>query len=110
MHSKARRFLTIGAVALTLFACGQDRPSTPTAATETATAKISAASEGEGSVSAQTAVPKVTICHVPPGNPANAHTITIGAPAVPHHLSNHPGDHIGPCSTPTPSPTPTPAD
>ena len=25
---------------------------------------------------------KFTICHVPPGNPENAHTITIGFPAL----------------------------
>jgi hypothetical protein len=39
---------------------------------------------------------KVTICHIPPGNPANRHTITIGAPAVPAHIRNH-GDTLGPC-------------
>jgi hypothetical protein len=39
---------------------------------------------------------KVTICHVPPGNPANAHTITVGAPAVPAHLAH--GDTLGPCA------------
>ena len=38
---------------------------------------------------------KVTICHIPPGNPDNAHTITIGAPAVEAHL-NH-GDTLGEC-------------
>jgi len=38
---------------------------------------------------------KVTICHFPPGNPANAHTINVGAPAVPAHLAH--GDHLGPC-------------
>ena len=38
---------------------------------------------------------KVTICHIPPGNPANAHTITIGAPGVPAHLAH--GDHLGAC-------------
>lgn len=38
---------------------------------------------------------KVTICHFPPGNPANAHTISVGAPAVPAHLAH--GDHLGPC-------------
>jgi len=43
------------------------------------------------------AQPKVTICHIPPGNPANAHTITVGAPAVPAHLAH--GDTLGPCST-----------
>jgi uncharacterized low-complexity protein len=40
---------------------------------------------------------KVTICHVPPGNPENAHTITISQCAVQAHLRNHPGDHIGQC-------------
>jgi hypothetical protein len=34
----------------------------------------------------------VTICHFPPGNPANVQTITIGSSAVPHHFANHPGD------------------
>jgi hypothetical protein len=38
---------------------------------------------------------KVTICHIPPGNPANAHTITVGASAVKAHLAH--GDDIGPC-------------
>jgi hypothetical protein len=40
---------------------------------------------------------KTTICHVPPGNPGNAHTITISDNAVDRHLANHPGDRIGPC-------------
>ena len=39
---------------------------------------------------------KVTICHIPPGNPENAHTIVVGAPAVPAHLANH-GDSVGEC-------------
>lgn len=43
---------------------------------------------------------KVTICHIPPGNPANAHTITVGAPAVPAHLAH--GDLLGPCDDPVP--------
>lgn len=29
---------------------------------------------------------KVTLCHIPPGNPGNAHLITVGAPAVKAHL------------------------
>lgn len=37
----------------------------------------------------------VTLCHFPPGNPANAHTITVGAPAVPAHLRH--GDALGAC-------------
>jgi len=32
------------------------------------------------------------ICHIPPGNPGNAHTITIGSPAVNAHLAH--GDDI----------------
>lgn len=39
---------------------------------------------------------KITICHVPPGNPANAHTIVVGEPAWKGHLK-HPGDYLGPC-------------
>ena len=39
---------------------------------------------------------KVTICHFPPGNRANAHTIVVGAPAVPAHLELH-GDTLGEC-------------
>jgi len=40
---------------------------------------------------------KVTICHIPPGNSLNAHTITVGEPAVLTHMTKH-GDTIGPCS------------
>ena len=40
---------------------------------------------------------KCTICHVPPGNPPQAHTITVGCSAVDAHLRNHPGDCLGPC-------------
>ena len=40
---------------------------------------------------------QVTICHAPPGNPQNAHTITVGAKAAEAHLANHSGDHFGPC-------------
>lgn len=38
---------------------------------------------------------KVTICHRPPGNPENEHTIVVGAPAVPAHLAH--GDDLGEC-------------
>ncbi|CAM3132531.1 hypothetical protein G4177_11925 [Corallococcus sp. ZKHCc1 1396] len=38
---------------------------------------------------------KVTVCHIPPGNPANAHTITVGAPALSAHLRH--GDTLGDC-------------
>ena len=56
---------------------------------------------------------KVTICHFPPGNPANVQIITIGASAVPHHVGNHVGDkiYLGPgdsCSADVTPPTPNP--
>jgi|GEM_PF-1379856 len=38
---------------------------------------------------------KVTICHIPPGNPSNAHTINVGEPAVEAHLDH--GDYLGVC-------------
>ena len=45
---------------------------------------------------------KVLICHIPPGNPANAHDICVGHQAVEPHQRNH-GDTIGACAvTPTP--------
>ena len=38
---------------------------------------------------------KVVICHYPPGNPGNRHTIDVGQPAVSAHLAH--GDTLGPC-------------
>lgn len=38
---------------------------------------------------------KIQICHVPPGNPANAHTICVSPNAVAAHLAH--GDYLGPC-------------
>ncbi|MCO6491481.1 MAG: thrombospondin type 3 repeat-containing protein [Phaeodactylibacter sp.] len=38
---------------------------------------------------------KVTICHVPPGNPANANILCVSPNAVPAHLAH--GDYLGPC-------------
>jgi hypothetical protein len=49
---------------------------------------------------------KTTICHVPPGNPANAHTLCIGNAAVPAHLGHHHGDHVGACEVETRCPPP----
>ncbi len=40
---------------------------------------------------------KVFVCHVPPGNPGNAHTLSISVNAVPAHLSGHTGDRLGKC-------------
>src|SRR5689334_9913033 len=43
---------------------------------------------------------KVLICHIPPGNPANAHDICVGHQAVGPHQAHH-GDSLGACA-PTP--------
>jgi|GEM_PF-3552764 hypothetical protein len=52
---------------------------------------------------------KVAICHIPPGNPGNAHTIVVGAAATNAHLAH--GDLLGPCpppcNTPDEKPVPT---
>jgi len=48
---------------------------------------------------------KTTICHIPPGNPSNAHTLCIGNAGVPAHLRNH-GDYLGVCHNETPCPPP----
>ncbi len=38
---------------------------------------------------------KVAVCHIPPGNPSNAHTIVVSENAVPAHLAH--GDFLGHC-------------
>ena len=48
--------------------------------------------------SSTTSVERVTLCHIPPGNPSNAHTITVGSPAVAAHLAH--GDDLGACVGP----------
>ena len=40
---------------------------------------------------------KVQVCHVPPGNPNNAHTICISKNALAAHVPLHGGDYLGPC-------------
>ncbi len=39
---------------------------------------------------------KVTICHVPPGNPDNAYTISVRPKGAKRHFTNH-DDTLGPC-------------
>lgn len=41
---------------------------------------------------------KITICHCPPGNPNNCHSITISVNAWYAHFENHTGDYIGSCT------------
>jgi hypothetical protein len=68
----------------------------PTAITTTTPAAYAHDLTEEDLLSLQVDNVKVTICHIPPGEPANRHEITIGAPAVPAHIRNH-GDTVGPC-------------
>ncbi|MFD2823697.1 hypothetical protein ACFS5M_08455 [Lacinutrix iliipiscaria] len=39
---------------------------------------------------------KITICHIPPGNPENSHEITVSINALNAHLAH--GDTIGKCN------------
>src|SRR5262245_14909026 len=41
---------------------------------------------------------KVLVCHIPPGNPDNAHTICISKNAVDKHVEHH-GDLVGACES-----------
>lgn len=58
----------------------------------------SAVKKGSGGSGGGGPADKVVICHIPPGNPANAHTIVVGAAAVPAHLAH--GDTLGECPAP----------
>ena len=48
---------------------------------------------------------KVVICHIPPGNPDNKHSIRISINAVSAHQEAH-GDALGPCNGEIPDPPP----
>src|SRR5262245_62111820 len=50
---------------------------------------------GGSTQAAPVKVAKVTVCHVPPGNPRQAHTISISQSAVDSHLAH--GDYLGEC-------------
>jgi hypothetical protein len=40
---------------------------------------------------------KVQVCHIPPRNSSNRHTISIAPKAAEAHLANHTGDQLGEC-------------
>jgi hypothetical protein len=42
---------------------------------------------------------KTLVCHIPPGNPDNAHEICVGNHAVAPHQAKH-GDTLGVCAPP----------
>jgi len=70
---------------------------TSTTTTSTTTTSTTTTLPGCAAFTCGSAGSKVSICHIPPGNPARARTICISANAVPAHLAQH-GDYCGPCS------------
>jgi hypothetical protein len=56
--------------------------------------------EGALSVYGSASEGKVAVCHVPPGNPDNFHTIWISEEDVEAHLAEHPLDYEGECVEP----------
>jgi hypothetical protein len=84
-----------------LVACGGESPLS-TAADEPAAVKDSS-NVTSLAVATQTAQEtKVTICHVPPGNPENAHEITVAESSLKAHFPH--GDTIGTCAGEPPPP------
>lgn len=57
--------------------------------------KLQNPTTGTGSGTGGTAEAPVTICHIPPGNPTKAKTLTVGASAWPAHQAH--GDTQGAC-------------
>jgi hypothetical protein len=60
-----------------------------------ACAAVAVMAGDEDGTKADSGKKKVTLCHRPPGNPANAHTISVGEPARAAHLRH--GDQLGAC-------------
>ena len=50
-----------------------------------------------GAIAEEAKGAKVDVCHIPPGNPDNAHTITISENALGAHLDH--GDRVGACDS-----------
>lgn len=94
--------LKMALCALLFVGCGSSSESDMLLGTDgdnlgSAEAEAPATEEGEGPGGAI----RATICHIPPGNPANAHTIVVGLPAVQAHLRH--GDTVGACEGETPT-------
>lgn len=53
-------------------------------------------SDGGGDQGNGSGKEKEAVCHIPPGNPDNAHTISVSANAVDAHLGH--GDYLGECA------------
>ncbi len=98
-----RKWLAVTGGALIAAACGQNLDEDPTAAEygEYEQPLVS----GNGSLTCSS-TKKQLVCHVPPGNPGNAHSICVGSPAVSPHIAHH-GDLLGACEVGPPAELPT---
>jgi hypothetical protein len=96
-------YLSVFVAVLGLVTCGGESP-LPSSMEQAPGANDSIGAEGQApfASSMKGGQSKITICHIPPGNPANAHTITVGEPAVRAHVENH-GDTLGACQPEPPS-------
>lgn len=88
--SSALLRLCLVSLALAAAACGPEAPEPDAPRLAGANEALYGAADG-GSPPAG----KVAVCHVPPGNPANAHTLVVGEPALSAHLRH--GDLLGAC-------------
>lgn len=79
-----------------LLACGADAEDDPTANMTGTESQPVITHLSDGGVTWSCPEKKTLLCHAPPGNPANAHTLCVGRGAVRAHLSNHP-DVEGAC-------------
>ncbi|MGC4119206.1 MAG: hypothetical protein QM765_32500 [Myxococcales bacterium] len=87
MRSRSYVVAVAAAVAVLLPGCGRTGSETSSVSDSLAYLGTAEDCANEG---------KVLVCHVPPGNPANAHSICIDEAAVKAHQKNH-GDELGAC-------------
>jgi hypothetical protein len=59
---------------------------------------VSAPTKGGAPGNGEDTSGKVTICHVPPGNPANAHTLVVSVQGWENGHRRHQGDSLGACN------------
>lgn len=62
----------------------------------------SGGNNNQGGINTQEDTVKVTVCHIPPGNEANRHSLVISRSALKAHLAH--GDKEGPCEEAKPKP------
>ena len=107
MTRKITRILLLVVTGLLVATCGGSGPTGPSPK-ETAGQQdhLGANADGAGGSLGPYSCPtpgnpnKTLVCHLPPGNPSNAHDICIGDSAVSDHLAH--GDYLGECAGCTP--------